>query len=81
LGPWRGPGPVPGEGFYINPSRRGPAVPGGGSPGATLRRRGGSPKGASGALPGGGACGGALATVAAADRGPVRLYSRHDLGL
>jgi len=51
LGPW-GPRETPGrEGFYINPSRRGPAVPGGVAPGATLRRRGGSPKGASGALP------------------------------
>jgi len=66
LGPL-GPGRAsPREGFYINPSRRGPAVPGAGSPSATLRRRGGSPKGASGALPGGGACEGALATGAAA---------------
>jgi len=35
----------PGRGFYINPSRRGPVPGPGGSPGATLRRRGGSPKG------------------------------------
>jgi len=27
--PFRDPGPGPGRGFYINPSRRGPAVPAG----------------------------------------------------
>jgi len=45
------PGPGPGRGFYINPSRRGPAVPRG--PGWDLAppRRGGSPEGGPGGLP------------------------------
>jgi len=55
LGSWaqKGPFPVPGTpgatGFYINPSRRGPAVPGGGwlggPPGEPLRGLPGSPSG------------------------------------
>jgi len=54
LGPWGLPGTPPGRGFYINPSRRGPAVPRGsreGSGASAAQARGTPPEEGVGGLP------------------------------
>jgi len=78
LGPWALPGTRSPRGFYINPSRRGPAVPAGGTrDGSAAQARGTPPEEGVGGLPLGRRSGGPAARGWAVADPPVKIRSKH----